>query len=135
MADLTITAANVVRVTGLPITKYAGAAILQGQCVYLDEVTNTLKLADADVLASSIAVGIALNAAAIGQPCSYLPADCTITIGATVVVGLAYYVSATAGGICPEADLTAGDFAHLIGFATSTTVLALHFKGAGVAKA
>lgn len=135
MADLVITAASVVRVTGLAVTKYAGAAITQGQVVYLDSVTGTLFPCDADVLASSAGIGIALNAAAIGQPVSYLPAGCTITIGATVVPGRAYYVSTTTGAICLESDLGVGDFAHFIGFAISTTIISLSFIAAGVAKA
>ncbi len=79
-------------------------------------------------------VGVALNAASAGQPVTFQQYG-NITIGATVATGTAYYVSATAGGICPEADLTTGDFPHFLGFATSTTVIALDPKACGVAKA
>ena len=135
MADLSITAASVVRVTGLAVTKYAGAAITQGQVIYLDSVTGTMLPADANVLASSAAIGVALNAAAIGQPVSYLPAGGTITIGAAVVAGKAYYVSTTIGAICLESDLAAGDFAHFVGFAISGTAISLSFIASGIAKA
>lgn len=136
MADLTITAANVAKGTNAAVVSsyLAGASITAGQSVYLDSATNTIKLADADALASSAAVGVALNAASSGQPITYQRSG-NITIGATVAVGVAYYVSTTAGGICLESDLTTGDFPHFLGFATSTTVIALDPKACGVAKA
>jgi surface antigen len=136
MADLTITAANVAAgANAAPVNQYlAGAAITQGQAVYVDSTTNTVKLADADALDTSAAKGVALNAASIGQPITYQRYG-NITIGATVVPGKAYYVSTTPGAICLESDLSTGDFPHLLGFATSTTVIALDPKACGVAKA
>jgi hypothetical protein len=133
MADLSITAANVVS-TGSKNQGVAGASITQGQCVYLDSTTNTIKLADADAVASTRNVGVALNAAATGQPVIYHIAG-TITIGATVAVGTAYYVSATAGGICLESDLSSGDFPTFIGFGTTTTTIFFSPQVCGVAKA
>jgi hypothetical protein len=135
MAVLTITAASVAK-GARTNTKNgtAGAAITQGQPVYLDAATSTLFPADADVLASAAVVGIALNAASTGQPVTYQTSG-PITIGATVVTGTAYYASTTAGGICLESDLASGDFATFLGFATSTTVITLDIKASGVAKA
>lgn len=136
MADLSITAANVAKgANAAVVSSYlAGASITAGQSVYLDATTGTIKLADADALASSDAVGVALNNAASGQPIVYQRSG-NITIGATVAVGVAYYVSTTAGGICLESDLSTGDFPHFLGFATSTTVIALNPRACGVAKA
>ena len=136
MADLTITAASVAAgANAALVNQYlAGATITQGQAVYVDSTTNTVKLADADALASSAATGIALNAASAGQPITYQRYG-NITIGATVAVGVAYYVSTTAGAICLESDLSTGNFPHFLGFATSTTVIALDPKACGVAKA
>jgi hypothetical protein len=79
-------------------------------------------------------VGIALNAASTGQPVTYQTSG-PITIGATVVVGTAYYASTTAGGVCLESDLVTGDFATFLGFATTAAVITLDIKAAGVAKA
>ena len=135
MANLSITAANVARGTRSSINYgTAGAAITQGQALYTDAADNTLKLADADASATAECSGIALNAAAVGQPVTYLTAG-DITIGATVVTGTAYYVSTTAGSICVESDLGTGDFPTLIGFATSTTVIRVSMQRAAVAKA
>ena len=135
MAVLTITAANVAPGTGAKTKSgTAGAAITQGQPVYLDAATITLRPADADLIASAAVVGIALNAASTGQPVTYQTSG-PITIGATVVTGTAYYASTTTGGVCLESDLASGDFATFLGFATSTTVITLDIKASGVAKA
>lgn len=136
MADLTITAANVAKgANASPVSSFlAGATITAGQAVYLDTTTNTIKLADADTLAASNAFGVALNSASSGQPIS-IQRSGNITIGATVITGTAYYVSTTAGGICLESDLSTGDFPTFLGFATSTTVIALDPRTCGVAKA
>lgn len=135
MANLTITAANVAPGTGAKTKSgTAGAAITQGQPVYLDAATITLLPADADVIASAAVVGIAINAASTGQPITYQTSG-PITIGATVVTGTAYFASTTAGSVCLESDLSAGDFATFLGFATSTTVITLDIKASGVAKA
>jgi hypothetical protein len=135
MAVLTITAANVAK-GARTNTKSgtAGAAITQGQPVYVDATTSNVFPADADVLTSAAVVGIALNAASTGQPVTYQTSG-PITIGATVVTGTAYYASTTAGGICLESDLASGDFATFLGFATSSTVITLDIKASGVAKA
>ena len=136
MADLSITAASVAKGTNASVTStyLAGASITAGQAVYQDTTDSTMKLADADALLSSAAFGVALNSAASGQPIA-VQRQGNITIGATVVTGKAYYVSTTPGAICLESDLSTGDFPHFLGFATSTTVIALDPKACGVAKA
>ena len=125
MADLTITAASVVPGTDASVKGgRAGEAIAAGKVVYLDSATKTWKLADNDaVLAESHkAVGIALNGASLNQPID-VQISGSITIGATLVAGTDYYLSATPGGICPRSDLGAGKAVCLIGLAASTTVL------------
>lgn len=137
MADLTITAANVVAGTG-STKKHgtAGASVTAGQVVYLDSSTNTLKLADNDSATAAVRqpVGIALHAASSGQPLTYLSAG-PITIGATVAVGDILCLSSTAGGICPAADIASGDYNTIIGIATSTTVVDVKLHSAGAVKA
>lgn len=136
MADLTITAANVLKSAAAGQTSgVAGASITQGQLVYVDTSdSNKLKLADADVSASSFVAGVALTAAAAGQPIVYLTRG-VYTVGATVAVGTAYYVSTTSGAICLESDLSSGDFATFIGFGVSTTQIDFQPLPSGVAKA
>lgn len=135
MANLTITAANVLAGTGSSVVNgTAGATITAGQVVYRDSSTHTFKLADANSATAEVRspLGIALNGASSGQPLAVLTGG-DITIGATVTAGVAYYLSATAGGICPVADLTTGDYPTVIGIAKSTTVITVDFVESGVA--
>ena len=135
MADLTITAANVVAGSGAKITHgTAGASVTAGQPVYLDSATSTYKLADCDSATAAVRSpdGVALHASSSGQPLAIAESG-PVTIGATLTAGVAYYLSATAGGICPVADLTTGDYPVILGIATSTTVLNLKIQEAGVA--
>ena len=135
MADLTITAASVLKGTGaITETLIAGAAITAGQSVYKDASdANKAKLTDADsaTAAARVFYGIALNGAASGQPV-VVQTGGIITIGATVAVGVAYYLSDTAGGICPFADLESGDYPTIIGIGVSTTAIKIGPLAAGV---
>ena len=131
MADLTITAANVAVTSGETETGTAGAAITAGQVVFKNASGN-FALADADDTSLDEVYGIALNGAASGQPLEVAKSGCSITIGATLTAGLAYYLSATAGGIAPYADLVADDRVIYLGSATSTSVLAFRPFDTGV---
>lgn len=128
MADLIITAANVLAGTNAEIVRgTAGATITAGQAVYLDTAsTGEWLLADSDsatvIARGSAKFGIALNGASDGQPLA-IQTGGDITIGASVTAGTAYYLSDAPGGICPIADLVTGDYITLIGIATSTTVI------------
>lgn len=137
MADLTITAANVVPGGNARIRNgTAGASITAGQVVYLDSTTNTFKLADNDSATAAVRspVGVALNGAASGQVISVQTSG-KITIGATTAVGVVYCLSSTAGGICPSADIATGDYNTILGIGTSTTQIELNLQSAGAAMA
>lgn len=135
MADLTITAANVLALAGSTTTRgTAGATITAGQAVYIDTADGLYKLADNNsaTQAARIPTGIALNGASNGQPLGVLTLG-PITIGATMTAGVAYYLSDTPGGICPVADLGSGEFPTVMGIATSTTALKVDINSSGVA--
>lgn len=137
MADLSITAANVLKGSGAKlITGTAGATITAGQVVYLDSADDEYKLADCDSATAAVRTpaGIALHASLDGQPLTILTKG-PITIGATIAAGVAYYLSATAGGICPVADLSSGDYPAVLGMGESTTVLEVDIQAPGVALA
>lgn len=136
MADLSITAASVV--AGSTATKTrgtAGVTITAGQVVFLDPTTGKYALADTDSATAAVrqAHGIALNGAALNQPIEVCTAG-PVTIGATIEAGTAYYLSGTAGGICPVADVAAGDYPLIVGQGASTTVLNVEIVYAGVVK-
>lgn len=133
MADLSITAANVVAGAGATVVRgMAGATITAGQALYLDPADNKWKLSDSNGASALIRTptGIALNSASNNQPIAVLT-DGPITIGATVTLGTAYYMSDTPGGICPVADVGAGEQPTVIGIATSASVINVKFNTAG----
>lgn len=133
MADLVITAANVIADSAARIVSgSAGAAITAGQIVYLDPDTRTYKLADSNVAAARSPDGIALHSTGSGQPLAVAEAG-SITLGAVLTAGVAYYLSDTPGGICPVADVGTGEYATVLGVASSTSVLKLKIQESGVA--
>lgn len=128
MADLALTPANVLAGTNATIKHgVAGIAVTAGKVVYYSSPTKQWLLADNDLANAKSPGGICLHAAAAGQPLDVQTMG-DITIGATLTPGTAYYLSATAGGICPVADLTTGDNVSQLGLAKSTTVLALDIQ-------
>lgn len=135
MADLTITPANVVAGANASVEAgAAGEAIAAGKAVYLSSTTKKWMLADSNSATAEArkATGVALNGAALNQPVDVQKAG-DITIGATLTPGTAYYLSDTPGGICPLADVGAGEYVCLLGLAKSASVLALDIQFPNVA--
>lgn len=132
MADLSITAANVVAVADKTygiLTGKAGATITAGQMVYLDSSAGTWKLADANAADSTASgsagnIGVALNGAASGQPIT-VQVGGNLNPGASLTAGVTYVLSATAGGIAPIADVTTGWRVFIVGTATSSSNMVL----------
>jgi len=135
MADLSITAADVKKTdTTLIAEGIAGGTVTAGQPVYRDSTaSNKLKAADADVLVSAAAVGIALHGASADQPLKYAIGG-NLTLSSVMTVGAVYVVSTTAGGIAPVADLGSGDYVTLLGIATTATNLKISISVSGIAK-
>lgn len=134
MADLTITAANVLAQAGAEQHDgIAGATIAQGKAVAIDPTTGKIVLADSNHATAALrrARGVALNAASDGQPIKWAGAG-PVAIGATLTAGVAYYLSDTPGGICPVADVGSGENSVLLGLATSASVLDLDIQNSGV---
>jgi hypothetical protein len=128
MADISITAASVLASTSASTNEgFAGATITAGQSLYLDTVTNTLKLADADGTSPiNTIAGIALNGASSGQPVKYAIKDASFTLGATLLAGDVVYLSDTPGGLTSTiAELEAGDKVIVVGVMTTTTLMNL----------
>lgn len=135
MADISITAASVVPGTNATLKHgVAGEALTAGQPVYQDATTKKWLKADADsaTAAARSALGMALCGSALNQPVTVLT-DGDVTLGAVLTAGLAYYLSGTAGGICPVADVGSGEYVCLLGLAKSTSVLAFDPKFPNVA--
>ncbi len=67
-------------------------------------------------------LGVALNGGAVNQLAVVLCAG-NYTVGGTIAVGVFYYVSNTAGGIAPIADLGSGDYVSIIGYGVTTAIM------------
>lgn len=129
MADVTITAANVVAsANAVKHSGVAGTTITAGQPVYKNSADNNrLYLADADASPQAAdCVGVALHGASAGQPLTYAEEDPDFTPGGTLSLSAAadggvYCLSGTAGGIAPIGDMASGDYPVLLMVAKSTT--------------
>ena len=134
MADLTITAANVVQTAGDVSDGTAGGTITAGMPLYKDAADLGHLKAAADTSATvSACVGIALHGASDGQPLKYAR-NGSINLGATLTVGMPYVVSA-AGLIAPIIDGATGDFITVLGIATTASNLSLQIHVGGIALA
>jgi len=136
MANYTITAANVAVATARSraSTVQAGEVITAGEMVYLDSVTQKYKLALATAEASAEVTGISISGAA-SDGYFLIVNSSTYIAGTTLVAGDPVFLSATAGAICPHADLIATNYITQIGIATSTTEIAINLDATGIAKA
>ncbi len=135
MADLTITAANVIADSRARISEgVAGATITAGKVIYIDPVSDTLKLADSNssTAAARSPVGIALHGAFAGQPLQFAESG-PVTMGAALTPGVVYYLSDTPGGICPVGDVGDAEYAVILGIAISNSVLKFKVLESGVA--
>lgn len=131
MADLTITAASVIKGSTAVVTDgLSGATLTQGMPVYLD---TTYKIADANGTLTYTVAGITLNAGSSGQPIQ-IQTRGLITIGATVTQGTQYYLSRAAGLICLYSDLSSGDYVVSLGMAVSATQIDLLIYNSGITK-
>lgn len=134
MSDLVVTASEVLAGPDADyVDGVAGQTVTAGQVCYQASADHRFYLADADSLTKANAKGIATHGAALGQPLRLQTAG-TITIGAAASpdVGVAYWLSQTAGGICPYVDLDAGGmYGCYIGEGAAVNTLVLALKATG----
>lgn len=137
MAALTITAASVLLVSGVPYQDQpAGEAFVAGAIIYLSDVGTWLK-AQCDgtaVEAGSNNVGIALATAdAVGARVSVAGPGCVVSVG-TGTAGIVYAMGRTAGTFVPTADLLATDKVTVsaIGIGTSRLMMTRAYNAGAV---
>lgn len=134
-ADYTVTATSVIASASATLSRgTAGAAITAGQSVAID-TDHSIKLYDANSGTATLRVfaGIACNGASTGQPVTYCTADSAFTPGFTVAAGAIVIGSATAGGLCPAADLASGSYLTIVGVGIGSNRIKLNPLAAGVA--
>lgn len=134
MADLSITAANVVAASSATVIRGVAAETVTAGKVMARNAAGGFVLADSNsaTAATRAAIGIALNGASAGQPLSVI-SEGALTAGATLTPGTDYWLSDTPGGLCPRADLASGEYPVLVGVATSASVLSVDIRNSGVA--
>jgi hypothetical protein len=132
MADIAPVAASVARTSSTVIGEAdSGAAIAQGDAVYLD-ANGRLQLADANVSdAAAASVGVALAAAAgAGVPIPYAKGG-DVVLGAGTR-GVIYVLSANPGKIAPSADLASGHRVTILGVGKDGGILNLGVRATGI---
>lgn len=134
MVDFTIVAANVVPGTGAILQQgTAGEALTAGQPVTLDPTTLKYVRADCDnaTVALRRPAGLCVVGANLNGPLVFQSGG-EITLGTTLTPGQPVYVSATAGGIMPQADLTTGKTVQLLGLAKTAAILSMDLNSLGI---
>lgn len=132
MADVTITGPVIPNSLAFCETLFASVAIAAGKTVYRT-AAGLAALADSDSTAlTAECIGIAVNTAGIGEPVTVAKNGTTVTqAGTTFTKGLGYFVSNTAGGIAPQADIGSADYVTYIGMASSTSALIINIQIGG----
>ena len=137
MADLVITDANVKvkSIDAALLVVQVGEVVGRSQPLRLDASDSRYYLSDANVdVATAAANGISLTGAAL-DGFVVLVTDGSLDLGATLIVGDVYVVSATSGKIAPIGDLVSTQFTSILGHATDANTLKIDFNATGTAKA
>lgn len=124
MADLSITATQVdAGADAIFGEGPAGEAITHGESVYKKESDGKIYKADADAseeAARAVGIAVSESVGAKGRIIFQKSGTFQPGAGASVTQGEIYYVSDTAGGIKPDADLGSGDYVTLLGVGDSS---------------
>lgn len=138
MADVTITAANVVEAASAEVVAAVwGETITAGQSVYRKSSDQRFWKAQCDGTAEESGVGVQFGVAITGGSAGQrgtVQTGGTVTIGGTVTACVEYVVSNTAGGIMPKTDLSTSTWKYTsLGYATTSAILYLRPHASGVA--
>ena len=127
MADLSITAANVLQTAGTSVSSgVASTAITRGQYIYT-LANGTIGLADSNGTTPSNSItGCSLVDVSTGQTCFYVASDTSFTPGFSAVAGDTIWLSDTPGAATKTyADIASGSTVIALGLMTSSTVMKL----------
>lgn len=123
--------------TGAAITagsdQLFGETCTAGQPLYRGSDLKLYK-AISDTAAHAACVGIALNGGAAGQPAAFQSGG-IIAIGGTAAQGTPYWVSGSAGGIQPYADVGSGEYCTLVGVGDGSGNIVMSIKAYGLTHA
>ncbi len=130
MSALSITATQVLLVSGPTKTITFGATVTAGAALYFDTSAGSWKLAQCDGTAAeagSDGYGIALGGGAAGQQgVIALPgAKVTLGAGAAPAAGEVYCIGATAGSINPKSDMASTNKVTPLAFGVGSNAVKL----------
>ena len=134
MADYTISSIEVASSRSRATNVQAKVSISAGEAVYLDSATGKYDLADASAASTATVAGLAVTDAAIDGYFLYVSAE-EVDLGAILTAGDFVYLSATAGKLCPFADLVSTNVVTQIGHATTTSNLKINLINTEVVRA
>ena len=135
MANLSQTPGNVALGSNARTeTVQVGEAVTQGQPVYQLTTDSKWYRSDANVAAAQTGQNaiVLTPASTNGYAVIIRQQRALVNLGATLVKGTTYVVSATAGAIAPQADLTTGDGIIVLGIASTTALLDLQINATGI---
>jgi hypothetical protein len=133
MADLSITAASLAFSAAALATRQraiSGAALAQGDIVYVSAGVANLADGDSATAAARVPAGMACNAvAAGGQPVEYIDLDEALTLGSHgLAINTVLVLSRTAGKMMPVADLATGDYGAVLAIVKSATQISFNAR-------
>ncbi len=131
-ADLSQTAASVVKVSGTSENLLLGGTVTAGMAVRKDASNNIVAAANTSA-ANAEVYGIALNGGGAGQPV-VVQRDGIVNLGATLSVGKIYVLSAS-GLISPADDVATADYISTICVAITAANCRIAIANSGVAAA
>lgn len=133
MADFTITPANVQHASTEGSIGVAFEDIDAGELVYrMADGTYALAQADGTALQATVA-GMAVNSCVAGQPFMFVGGGDRTVGSAFTSKGKAVVLSAAAGKMCPDADITtANHYKSQIGISSSATAITLNIQNSGI---
>lgn len=133
MADVTVTAASVLQVSGQTKDVVAGEAITAGDWVYEDSTASgKAKKADTSSQAKATVTGMALNSAPAADQPLRIATSGVVKPGGTLTVGTIYVASDNGGKLRPAADNGSGDWVTELGVATAADTLKIGLNVSGV---
>ena len=129
MANITITAANVIAPSGSSYVtgKLTGESISAGDWVYLKASDGKVWKAYNFTVEQAEVIGMAANTAATGQPVTVISKSSACAIGSVVTAGNLYFLSATAGKMYEVADYSAASSTYPLCVCQAVTASTISF--------
>lgn len=130
MADYTLTPANIIPSASAQ-RRFGtfGEAIVAGKTCYLN-TDSKYYLADGNDATKMPVAGMAIDGGASGQPGYIVTFDPALAVGAHGAgTGIPVFQSATAGGVCPFADISTGNQTTCLGVTNDSTTIYFNPSG------